>query len=163
MNFWKCRYAANKSMDGCAFCNADGDFLIVPQQGSKLPFKFLRFSLFLYDAQFFTYWVIFDMNSEGPKFIILPSKTWTLHSVHILWNISSSMLVAWMATGKGGWVSTSWSKRAAIFVLLSVCKRHLFRADSIDYPPFKLKKNKKKKKSGIWLWPIVGGLYLWTN
>ncbi|KAE8785370.1 Acid phosphatase 1 [Hordeum vulgare] len=26
------RYAANKSMDGCAFCNADGDFLIVPQQ-----------------------------------------------------------------------------------------------------------------------------------
>ncbi|VAI67987.1 unnamed protein product [Triticum turgidum subsp. durum] len=27
-------YAANKSMDGCAFCNADGDFLIVPQQGS---------------------------------------------------------------------------------------------------------------------------------
>ncbi|GJN01189.1 hypothetical protein PR202_ga18435 [Eleusine coracana subsp. coracana] len=28
-------YAANKSMDGCAFCNADGDFLIVPQQGSK--------------------------------------------------------------------------------------------------------------------------------
>lgn len=30
------RYAANKSMDGCAFCNADGDFLIVPQQGSML-------------------------------------------------------------------------------------------------------------------------------
>lgn len=29
------RYAANKSMDGCAFCNADGDFLIVPQQGSE--------------------------------------------------------------------------------------------------------------------------------
>ncbi|KAI4975519.1 hypothetical protein ZWY2020_049126 [Hordeum vulgare] len=28
------RYAANKSMDGCAFCNADGDFLTVPQQGS---------------------------------------------------------------------------------------------------------------------------------
>ncbi|GJN29965.1 hypothetical protein PR202_gb18235 [Eleusine coracana subsp. coracana] len=27
-------YAANKSMDGCAFCNADGDFLIVPQKGS---------------------------------------------------------------------------------------------------------------------------------
>ncbi|KAM3206000.1 hypothetical protein ACQJBY_061595 [Aegilops geniculata] len=27
-------YAANKSMDGCAFCNAEGDFLIVPQQGS---------------------------------------------------------------------------------------------------------------------------------
>ncbi|KAI5018198.1 hypothetical protein ZWY2020_043086 [Hordeum vulgare] len=26
------RYAANKSMDGCAFCNADGDFLIMPQQ-----------------------------------------------------------------------------------------------------------------------------------
>ncbi|KAK1320058.1 Homogentisate 1,2-dioxygenase [Acorus calamus] len=26
-------YAANKSMDNCAFCNADGDFLIVPQQG----------------------------------------------------------------------------------------------------------------------------------
>lgn len=24
-------------MDGCAFCNADGDFLIVPQQGSKFP------------------------------------------------------------------------------------------------------------------------------
>ena len=30
-----CRYAANKSMDGCAFCNADGDFLIVPQQWSE--------------------------------------------------------------------------------------------------------------------------------
>uniref|UniRef100_A0A0D9WKR7 Homogentisate 1,2-dioxygenase n=1 Tax=Leersia perrieri TaxID=77586 RepID=A0A0D9WKR7_9ORYZ len=29
-------YAANKSMDGCAFCNADGDFLIVPQQGRLL-------------------------------------------------------------------------------------------------------------------------------
>lgn len=29
------RYAANKSMDDCAFCNADGDFLIVPQKGSK--------------------------------------------------------------------------------------------------------------------------------
>ncbi|XP_042474282.1 homogentisate 1,2-dioxygenase-like [Zingiber officinale] len=26
-------YAANKSMDGCALCNADGDFLIVPQKG----------------------------------------------------------------------------------------------------------------------------------
>ncbi|CAN6482714.1 unnamed protein product [Victoria cruziana] len=26
-------YAANKSMDNCAFCNADGDFLIVPQIG----------------------------------------------------------------------------------------------------------------------------------
>lgn len=26
-------YAANKSMDGCAFCNADGDFLVVPQKG----------------------------------------------------------------------------------------------------------------------------------
>ena len=26
-------YTANKSMDKCAFCNADGDFLIVPQQG----------------------------------------------------------------------------------------------------------------------------------
>ncbi|CAI8606918.1 unnamed protein product [Vicia faba] len=26
-------YTANKSMDNCAFCNADGDFLIVPQQG----------------------------------------------------------------------------------------------------------------------------------
>ncbi|KAJ8765231.1 hypothetical protein K2173_011911 [Erythroxylum novogranatense] len=26
-------YAANTSMDNCAFCNADGDFLIVPQQG----------------------------------------------------------------------------------------------------------------------------------
>lgn len=26
-------YAANKSMDGCAFCNADGDFLLVPQKG----------------------------------------------------------------------------------------------------------------------------------
>lgn len=26
-------YAANKSMDDCAFCNADGDFLIVPQKG----------------------------------------------------------------------------------------------------------------------------------
>jgi homogentisate 1,2-dioxygenase len=22
-------------MDGCSLCNADGDFLIVPQQGSK--------------------------------------------------------------------------------------------------------------------------------
>nr|GMC56643.1 homogentisate 1,2-dioxygenase [Ipomoea batatas] len=30
---WKCRYTANKSMDNCAFCNADGDFLIVPQKG----------------------------------------------------------------------------------------------------------------------------------
>ncbi|KAL6606418.1 hypothetical protein ACP70R_042071 [Stipagrostis hirtigluma subsp. patula] len=30
-------YAANKSMDGCAFCNADGDFLIVPQQGTISP------------------------------------------------------------------------------------------------------------------------------
>jgi homogentisate 1,2-dioxygenase len=29
-------YAANRSMDGCAFCNADGDFLIVPQQGRLL-------------------------------------------------------------------------------------------------------------------------------
>uniref|UniRef100_A0A2N9HEK3 homogentisate 1,2-dioxygenase n=1 Tax=Fagus sylvatica TaxID=28930 RepID=A0A2N9HEK3_FAGSY len=27
------RYTANKSMTNCAFCNADGDFLIVPQQG----------------------------------------------------------------------------------------------------------------------------------
>lgn len=26
-------YTANKSMDNCAFCNADGDFLIVPQKG----------------------------------------------------------------------------------------------------------------------------------
>ncbi|MBA0705456.1 hypothetical protein Golax_017647, partial [Gossypium laxum] len=26
-------YTANKSMDNCAFCNADGDFLVVPQQG----------------------------------------------------------------------------------------------------------------------------------
>ncbi|GJU65723.1 homogentisate 1,2-dioxygenase [Tanacetum coccineum] len=26
-------YTANKSMENCAFCNADGDFLIVPQQG----------------------------------------------------------------------------------------------------------------------------------
>uniref|UniRef100_A0A804R4D4 homogentisate 1,2-dioxygenase n=1 Tax=Zea mays TaxID=4577 RepID=A0A804R4D4_MAIZE len=26
-------YAANKPMDGCSLCNADGDFLIVPQQG----------------------------------------------------------------------------------------------------------------------------------
>ncbi|CAH9115655.1 unnamed protein product [Cuscuta europaea] len=26
-------YAANKSMENCAFCNADGDFLIVPQKG----------------------------------------------------------------------------------------------------------------------------------
>ncbi|URE42828.1 homogentisate 1,2-dioxygenase [Musa troglodytarum] len=26
-------YAANKSMSGCAFCNADGDFLLVPQKG----------------------------------------------------------------------------------------------------------------------------------
>ncbi|XP_020592921.1 homogentisate 1,2-dioxygenase [Phalaenopsis equestris] len=26
-------YAANKSMESCAFCNADGDFLIVPQTG----------------------------------------------------------------------------------------------------------------------------------
>eukprot|EP00256_Glycine_max_P070156 XP_025984751.1 homogentisate 1,2-dioxygenase isoform X3 [Glycine max] len=29
-------YNANKSMDNCAFCNADGDFLIVPQQGRLL-------------------------------------------------------------------------------------------------------------------------------
>ncbi|KAK4767848.1 hypothetical protein SAY87_002989 [Trapa incisa] len=27
------RYTANKSMDKCAFCNADGDFLLVPQKG----------------------------------------------------------------------------------------------------------------------------------
>ncbi|KAK9150318.1 hypothetical protein Syun_008627 [Stephania yunnanensis] len=27
------RYAANKSMENCAYCNADGDFLIVPQKG----------------------------------------------------------------------------------------------------------------------------------
>ncbi|KAJ4726393.1 homogentisate 1,2-dioxygenase [Melia azedarach] len=26
-------YTANKSMDNCAFCNADGDFLVVPQKG----------------------------------------------------------------------------------------------------------------------------------
>ncbi|XP_022753311.1 homogentisate 1,2-dioxygenase isoform X3 [Durio zibethinus] len=26
-------YTANKSMDNCAFCDADGDFLVVPQQG----------------------------------------------------------------------------------------------------------------------------------
>lgn len=26
-------YTANKSMDNCAFCNADGDFLFVPQEG----------------------------------------------------------------------------------------------------------------------------------
>ena len=26
-------YAANRSMDDCCFCNADGDLLIVPQQG----------------------------------------------------------------------------------------------------------------------------------
>jgi homogentisate 1,2-dioxygenase len=43
-----CRYAANKSMDGCAFCNADGDFLIVPQQGSKFfllhPMQFTHIS-----------------------------------------------------------------------------------------------------------------------
>uniref|UniRef100_A0A7N0SY26 Homogentisate 1,2-dioxygenase n=1 Tax=Kalanchoe fedtschenkoi TaxID=63787 RepID=A0A7N0SY26_KALFE len=26
-------YTANKSMDDCAFCNADGDFLVVPQKG----------------------------------------------------------------------------------------------------------------------------------
>ncbi|CAM8891147.1 unnamed protein product [Rhodiola kirilowii] len=26
-------YIANKSMDDCAFCNADGDFLVVPQKG----------------------------------------------------------------------------------------------------------------------------------
>ncbi|XP_052208547.1 homogentisate 1,2-dioxygenase isoform X2 [Diospyros lotus] len=32
-NMCECRYAANKSMDNCAFCNADGDFLIVPQKG----------------------------------------------------------------------------------------------------------------------------------
>ncbi|KAL0353804.1 UNVERIFIED_CONTAM: Homogentisate 1,2-dioxygenase [Sesamum angustifolium] len=31
---FKCRYTANKSMDDCAFCSADGDFLIVPQEGS---------------------------------------------------------------------------------------------------------------------------------
>lgn len=29
-------YAANKSMDNCAFCNADGDFLVVPQRGRLL-------------------------------------------------------------------------------------------------------------------------------
>ncbi|PIA57977.1 hypothetical protein AQUCO_00500124v1 [Aquilegia coerulea] len=26
-------YTANKSMENCAFCNADGDFLVVPQEG----------------------------------------------------------------------------------------------------------------------------------
>jgi homogentisate 1,2-dioxygenase len=36
MTFYVCfRYVANKSMEGRAFCNADGDFLIVPQHGSK--------------------------------------------------------------------------------------------------------------------------------
>jgi homogentisate 1,2-dioxygenase len=29
------RYTANKSMDDRAFCNADGDLLIVPQKGSE--------------------------------------------------------------------------------------------------------------------------------
>ncbi|KAL8098455.1 hypothetical protein AgCh_031275 [Apium graveolens] len=29
-------YAANKSMENSAFCNADGDFLLVPQQGNSL-------------------------------------------------------------------------------------------------------------------------------
>lgn len=36
------RYTANKSMDGCAFCNADGDFLIVPQKGSKQLSSFFQ-------------------------------------------------------------------------------------------------------------------------
>ena len=62
-------YAANKSMDGCAFCNADGDFLIVPQQGSQSsglrPVKFrhnaLSFctyqpvALFMLDWNYLTY------------------------------------------------------------------------------------------------------------
>ncbi|KAK4285900.1 hypothetical protein QN277_002530 [Acacia crassicarpa] len=30
-------YTANKSMDNCAFCNADGDFLLVPQKGKLGP------------------------------------------------------------------------------------------------------------------------------
>lgn len=30
------RYTANKGMKDSAFCNADGDFLLVPQTGSKL-------------------------------------------------------------------------------------------------------------------------------
>lgn len=41
-----CRYAANKSMSGCAFCNADGDFLVVPQKGSK-------YSLFTQQLDYF--------------------------------------------------------------------------------------------------------------
>lgn len=47
MNFCKCRYAANKSMDGCAFCDADGDFLIVPQTGSKCSLNFFKCSALL--------------------------------------------------------------------------------------------------------------------
>ena len=31
---WFDRYAANQSMDNYAFANADGDFLIIPQEGS---------------------------------------------------------------------------------------------------------------------------------
>ncbi|KAI4970793.1 hypothetical protein ZWY2020_001707 [Hordeum vulgare] len=45
------RYAANKSMDGCAFCNADGDFLIVPQQWSSLPLESEEFSVTLVDPE----------------------------------------------------------------------------------------------------------------
>ncbi|KAI4980439.1 hypothetical protein ZWY2020_020924 [Hordeum vulgare] len=45
------RYAANKSMDDCAFCNADGDFLIVPQQWSSLPFESEDFSVTLVDPE----------------------------------------------------------------------------------------------------------------
>lgn len=45
LDFYVCfRYVANKSMEGRAMCNADGDFLIVPQHGSK--FSHNSFTLF---------------------------------------------------------------------------------------------------------------------
>ena len=51
-----CRYTANKSMTNCAFCNADGDFLIVPQQGSMWMFlssKLILIFISLKQAFFF--------------------------------------------------------------------------------------------------------------
>lgn len=51
---YTCRYTANKSMNNCAFCNADGDFLIVPQKGSEFLTLFkvcgflVHFQIFLH-------------------------------------------------------------------------------------------------------------------
>jgi len=91
MNFYKCRYAANKSMDGCAFCNADGDFLIVPQKGSKCSFKFFRFSVlyvtlnsFLIDSVAWTSWSLYpwfpcsNMDLTTYNFYINNNFSWSL-------------------------------------------------------------------------------------